>query len=292
MSDIQFRDGIMIDKRTGILKTFDLDKKSEYYAVVVKCGHVGTGKFVPILFPVSATSKEMAIELAKRMSRVKKENKSVILGVKQIDNITALILGHINDCDPYMYCSYSNPLKATLRNRIVTSSGKVAWTPDELHNENKVSPQDVRTADEYPERFVLQRYFAPVKYGEELRYPKKVNMTQLIDDYIYQNTIELGIKKGKITTLSYYYQMYGKDNELGVSFDGKNINYTDQNGVEQKLEVPENILKHITKTHEAQIDEEKTTKEDVVPVELESARDKFNKRFQKYQNMLNQNIKE
>lgn len=288
MSDIQFRDGIMIDKRTGILKTFDLDKNPEYYAVVVKCGHVGIGRFIPILFPVSATSKEMAIELAKRMSRVKKENKSVILGIKQIDNITALTLGHINDCDPYLYCSYSNPLKATLRNRTITSQGTVAWTPDELHNENKIDPQDVRTADMYPERFVLQRYFAPVKYGRELRYPKKANMSQLIDDYIYQNTIELGIKKGKVTTLCYYYQIYGKNNNLGISFDGKNIVYHDLDDVEQILEVPENILKHLINMPE----EPTVKKEEFVPVELESAKDKFNKRFQKYQNMLNQNIKE
>lgn len=288
MSDIQFRDGIMIDKRTGIIQSFDLNKEKKYYAVVVKCGHVGAGKFVPILFSVNATSQEMAIELAKRMSRVKKENKSIILGIKQINNITALALEHINDCDPYMYCSYANPLKATLRNRIVTSSGIVAWTPDELHNENKIDPQDVRTADMYPERFVLQRYFAPVKYGNKLRYPKKVNMSQLIDDYIYQNTIELGIKKGKVTTLSYYYQIYGKNNNLGISFDGKNIVYHDLDDVEQKLEVPENILKHLINMPE----EPTVKKEEFVPVELESAKDKFNKRFQKYQNMLNQNIKE
>ncbi len=288
MSDIYIQDGIMVDRRTGLLQTFDMHKEQEYYAIVVKCGHVGSGKFIPIFFPINAPSKEMAIELAKRTGRVKKDNKHAILGIKRIDQITAFALEHINDCDPYLYCSNTNPLRATLYNRVLTSPGTIAWHPEQFNNESKVDQRDVRTADTFPDRFVLQRYFAPVRYGDELRYPKKVNMTQLLDEYLYQNTLELGIKKGKITTLSYYYQIYGKNNDLGIAFDGKNITYTDLNNVEQTVEVPENILKHLSDIQEETIEKE----EEMVPVKIDSARDKFNKRFQKYQNMLDQNIKE
>lgn len=75
-----------------------------YYAVTVKCGHVGQGKFIIKTFAVIAESGKDAARLGREIPRVKRHNKHCILDVKKISYEAFVSLNKENHKDPYLHC--------------------------------------------------------------------------------------------------------------------------------------------------------------------------------------------
>lgn len=76
----------------------------KYFEVNAKCGHVGKGKCIWILFAVSADSKKQAAQKAREYKRVKHHNKQVIGYVNEISFSQFMELRTKNDSDPYLHC--------------------------------------------------------------------------------------------------------------------------------------------------------------------------------------------
>jgi len=73
------------------------------YAVLCKCGHVGRDRYMPIWFPVIASSKREAAEIAREIPRVKHGHKDAIQELKQICLNEYLDLERRNREDPYLH---------------------------------------------------------------------------------------------------------------------------------------------------------------------------------------------
>lgn len=73
------------------------------YSVKTKCGHVGRHRYMPIHFPVIATTKKEAAKIARSIPRVKHHHKDAILEVKQINKREFDQLCLNNKNDPYLY---------------------------------------------------------------------------------------------------------------------------------------------------------------------------------------------
>lgn len=78
--------------------------QTHYYKVICKCGHLGRKKYIPISFPVKATSGKEAAAIARYFPRVKHEHKDAILMVKEMSYSEYLELIEINNNDPYLHC--------------------------------------------------------------------------------------------------------------------------------------------------------------------------------------------
>lgn len=74
----------------------------KYYIVMVKCGHVGRDKFMPIRFAIKARNKKEAAALAREKPRVKRGHKDAILSVEEVDKTKYLSQIFYNRCDPYL----------------------------------------------------------------------------------------------------------------------------------------------------------------------------------------------
>lgn len=278
-----------MNTRTGEIKNVKTSSQDKSYAVVLKCGHCGTGYFIPVIFTITASSSEMAVEIAKKLGRVKKTAKNMVLGITMVDRKTYLALEHINDCDPYFYTVAENV--PDLHERRVAMEGLVDFREYDTprRNTNKIPKSSIKTADQYEDKYVLQRYFAPVRYGEKLVYRKKVDMKKLIDEYLYYNTIELGIKRQKVNALSFYYQIYGENNELGISYTNGVISYKNKDGDIRGLAVPEGMTRYLDeskKEFETQSQEQPPVAEEAAKVKKPSATEKFMKRYETYYKKL------
>lgn len=98
-------------------------KKTIYWAVTAKCGHVGgLTKYIPITFYVLAASKKAASDYVIARPRVKHHNKGVILEIKNIsyDEYVEGLLK--NSSDIYLKCGNIQEQRShyeELENRIV-----------------------------------------------------------------------------------------------------------------------------------------------------------------------------
>jgi hypothetical protein len=84
--------------------TYKINKSAQrrYFAVVCKCGHVGSDRFIPITFAIIAKNRKEASEIASKMPRVKKNHKFRIISNTEIDYQSYLRLKKKNDEDPYL----------------------------------------------------------------------------------------------------------------------------------------------------------------------------------------------
>lgn len=98
-------------------------KKTIYWAVTAKCGHVGgLSKYIPITFYVLAASKKAASDYVIALPRVKHHNKGVILSIENI-SFDEYVDGIVkNNSDVYLKCSNIQEQKlylADLSDRII-----------------------------------------------------------------------------------------------------------------------------------------------------------------------------
>jgi hypothetical protein len=86
-------------------KSFRVKERSleqKKYLVTAKCGHVGRHKYIPIIFPVSATNKKEAAKIAREIPRVKHDHKDAILAITPVDDVSYNNQIEINKKDPYL----------------------------------------------------------------------------------------------------------------------------------------------------------------------------------------------
>lgn len=58
-----------------------------FYLVTAKCGHVGRGKYIDVVFPVIADNGSSAAQLILKRSKVKKQLKNAITSVEEISEL-------------------------------------------------------------------------------------------------------------------------------------------------------------------------------------------------------------
>ena len=289
------RDSIIRNTSGAILRVAKGEENNKFYAIIAQCGHVGRGYFIPICFPICAKDMESAIELAKNTARVKRDAKYCILGAAEISSAEFLLIQHANDHDPYLRTDYFDEDFKEIESRRILSEELLEDVVAEREfrtgtekNEHKVPAiSTIKTADMYEEYQVLQRYFAPVKYGDKYIYSKRVNMDELLAAYYQEVAIKNGILKKRASPLSYYYQIFGENNALGLKFDEESccLVYTSLNGNVVHVPLSETSLEYVSQ----KVEEEKQIVKPAVADYLSdgsynypSAVEKFNRRLQKH----------
>lgn len=295
--DSYVRNNIVYNLEGGVLHVGVDEGENKYYAVIAQCGHVGRGYFIPICFGIHAKNMESAIELAKSTPRVKKDAKYCILGAAEISHPEYLLIEWANDHDPYLRTVFMDETYDEIKNRVIMTEGLVQDIIDEnkagSRGERKASKvpsvSKIKTAEQYDEDQILQRYFAPVVYGNQYVFVRRINMKELLEAYYHELAVKYGILKKKSSPLSFYYQIFGKDNALGISYDEQSgcLIYTSLNGNLVYVPLSKTSKEYIEQKFEDErlLIEETAAVEEVEYVPTRSAIDKFNRRLEKSKKM-------
>ncbi len=215
-----------------VSKDFDENK---YFAVVAKCGHVGDGYFVPILFSTYAKDKESAKQIVRNLPRVKNHVRDCILATKEISKLEDIFIKAINRYDPYL--TYSAKKGNMESRRIVTlaflEDARKGYRDRRLAERRLV----VKVADEYPQYLTLQKYFAPSMIDDKIVFPKNVDMDFLLKDYFVERTRYLGVKRGIASILVCFYKLFGPDNQFGVELDDEKLTYIGEDGKKHFIDI-------------------------------------------------------
>ena len=290
--------GIFTDKLTGEKIHSDIyDKEKHYYAVLVKCGHVGKGKYIPIVLGIEAPNKDMAIQIALRHPRVKSMRAgSPLVDIMEVSKVEANYIGYINECDPYQHGDRFSDSEITESRAVIMDQ---AIDFDNSGNRHQIPTDVVKTSDKYGNVHVFQRYIAPRWIGGKLEVPKKINFRQALDEHFHYSTLHLGIIKKKIAPLSFYYEIYGPKNDLYIKYRNGIIGYMDKIKY-VSYEVGLEMKKHLDAAEERFKAKEKQQEDDALAqAELDkkikerqgSKTDRFNKRFAKYQQIKDSNTR-
>lgn len=282
------KDGYIFNAKGAVIAQVQSDE-NKTYAVIAKCGHCGNGYFIPIMFTVYCKDVYAAIERVKAIPRVKRDQKDVILDAFEVSEAENIFIKGICDRDPFLL-GYNEVLDPEVISRRIMHEAKASSvvkmnreaSDDELKNL-------IRTSDMFSESMVLQRYYAPIIQGGKLIYPKNVNRKQLLDDYFAQNVLRFGVKKGNLFFLSVYYQLYGKNNPIGLTYDGGWFTVCGLDGKLHSFSVDDVYIEKLKNSGVFERDkqlalEEKKLKEleDLNSVKVPSALEKFNRRMAKF----------
>lgn len=270
------------------------DAQPRSFAVVARCGHVGNGYFIPICFAVMAKDLESAIKLVKERSRVQRDHKDCILAACEISAPEYCLINYHNDRDSYLKTNYvDEDFGYVERRRIVAPetlkevlSGKSTY----VHKLRGVELQlplleEIKTEDKYETYQTLQRAFAPRLYGDRYVYPTHTNVRDLLDKYYGEIAVLQGILRNKSHPLILYYQIFGEGNELGLTYSYGEMKYTSLNGNKVYVPVTEEERTYIENSEFVRAKKVKpeTNFDEIEYKPTTSARDKFNRRMQRYQ---------
>jgi transcription initiation factor TFIIIB Brf1 subunit/transcription initiation factor TFIIB len=115
----------LYNESTNDLKETKMNKN--LYVVTAKCGHVGKNKYIPIDFPVKASSMKEAAERIRNRPRVKHHHKDAIITIQVVDQETFDKLLDVNSSDQYLKVSSSTDQRRfceSLDERIVAEDYK------------------------------------------------------------------------------------------------------------------------------------------------------------------------
>ena len=282
------KDGDLYDEEGAFLTSLHSDDNKNF-AVIVKCGHCGRGYFIPIMFSIYCKDIYTAIERIKAIPRVKHDQKDVVIDAFEITQTERYLIKAINDHDPYLK-GYFDKDSPELHDRRLLLEARLL---DTLKENRELSEEElirmIKTADSFDESKVLQRYYAPVYQGGDVFYPKRINRAQMLEDYFTQSTIRLGIKKADNYFLTNYYQIYGKNNKLGLVFNNGWFTFKGKDGKLHSIVIEDVYLEKLFESGVFERDKQLEL-EQAREIELEnetktkkpSAIDKFNKRMSKY----------
>lgn len=254
------------------------------YAVILKCGHSGAGYFIPIMFTVACKDVQSAIKSAKLIGRVQRDRADCVLAAFEITSHERTFIECINDHDPYLRGMIGKDDDQVMDRRVhheITASRDVG--------KEERNWDCVKTADDYKEYYVLERFFAPRYERGRWVTPNRVNKEELLKEFFVQNTIRFGAKRGQPFLLSLYYQEYGRDNPLGVTYDNGYIHLT-LDGKKRSFPVygnQEKIMNAFVKKEKEEIARREREEEMRAQIEQESVMqrpsriDRFNARFNK-----------
>ena len=139
---------------------------------------------------------------------------------------------------------------------------------------------------------VLQRYYGPRLQGGDVRYPKKVNKQELLDEYFLQATKRHGLRKGNVYFMTLYYQIYGKNNQLGLVYDNGWFTYRNEEGKRYSYPIDDVFMEKLVQSgvfeRDKQLEIEEKEQRQVVEestVTIPSAMDRFNRRMSRHKAM-------
>ena len=285
MSEKNFKkEGVLYDSKGAVVTNLHSDENKNF-AVIAKCGHCGRGYYIPIMFSAYCKDIHTAIERVKSIPRVKRDNKDVIIDAFEITQLEDHLINSISDRDSFLK-GYYTPDSPEIQVRRLLVDSRV----EELFEENKGISEDelkaiIRTADTFSEDFVLQRQFAPIIQGGKIIYSRRYDRKQLLEDYFTKAVYRHGVRKANTYFMSMYYQLYGKNNKLGLVFDNGWFVYRDEDGKLHSYAVEDVYYEKLVASgvfeRDKKVEEEKIAFErgDVKTV---SAIDRFNRRMSRF----------
>lgn len=85
-----------------------------YYFVIAKCGHVGKGKYIDVIFPIMAETKKEASQMVLLKPKVKKQLSNAISSVFEVSKEEFDEQMNINKEDIYIHSHYKQEIKEIL----------------------------------------------------------------------------------------------------------------------------------------------------------------------------------
>lgn len=285
-------DNLFYNKRTGEIKSFDNAEDNKHFVFIVQGGHCGNGYFIPVPLTINAKSKEIATEIAKNIAKIKKRPGAILASI-EVSKPEFLAVERIQNYDDYFTTKNVECLEDIYERRVVIPSSAKFAEREYEGKSKRIDRYDIRTANDYNEKYVLQRYFAPVCYGNNLVYHTHYNQMQVKEillHYIEQNTFEYGVKKQDAYLLALYYEIFGENNKYDVKYSDGYLTYKDEYNEEAYIEVTNKLLPFLESSKQRFENERQiigANDEVDHPATIESSKEKFNKRFKKYQQLLN-----
>lgn len=283
--------GRIISMDGNFMKNIHSDN-DKCFAVIARCGHCGDGFYIPIMFTQKCKDRETAVDLVKLLARVKRDKKDAILDSFQITEFERFFIEAINDHDPYLKNYTMKGTQEILDRRIACDLSK-GYEPSKRKLADNVTNRSFKLAPYYKDYYVLERAYAPRFVGSQLVFTNKVNRRELLDEFFRENTLRYGIRRGNAFFMGLYYQMYGKNNDLGIIYDNGNFVYRND-GQLYTCQIPESFLDKIqdsVKREQEKEQQEKKMEESFSDRKRPSQIDRFNSRLKKY-NEMNSSSKE
>lgn len=101
-----------VDAKKEAITMTQTAAQANYYLVTTMCGHVGEKHYIPINFAIEAVNPWEAMEKARRIPRVKHNNKFAILAIKPISYEAYLEQRKANREDAYLKAKSDEDHKA------------------------------------------------------------------------------------------------------------------------------------------------------------------------------------
>ncbi len=295
MSQKNFKkDGVLYDSKGAIVSNLHAEENKNF-AVIARCGHCGRGYYIPVLFSVYCKDIYAAIERVKAIPRVKRDQKDVIIDAFEITQLEDHLINSISDRDSFLKGFYDKDSPEIQARRLMISS-----RVEDVFNENIDIPETelkemIKTADTFDETFVLQRQFAPIIQGNRITYSSRYDRKQLIEDYFTQAVLRHGVRKANVYFMSMYYQIYGKNNKLGLVFDNGWFVFRGKDGKLHSYAVDDVYYQKLVESgvfeRDKIVEEEKPLFENGQTKQV-SAIDRFNRRMSRYNEKRNNDLKE
>ena len=198
------------------------ESSDRFFVALTAAGHVERGFFIPCLQATTAATLKDAEYVIAHRNRIKRNG---LLGIWESDRLICKFLERVNQLDPLT--SKNTKRISNINDKKVVLPQAVRYN-DPYKNKKSFNPypqideDEVKTADQYKDIDVLQKYIAPIRVNGELQFNRKIDFEDMIEDYMYINTLRYGTKDSSI--LSLYMQIHGEDNSLQVNYHpDKNI---------------------------------------------------------------------
>ena len=154
------KNSVIRDNSGGVMHIGTDGENDKYYAVILKCGHVGIGYFIPVCFGVMAKDLESAIKLAKERSRVQRDRKDCVLIAAEVTAAEYFLIHYQNDHDAYIKTNYAaEDVEHIERRRIISPEllqdvvdGKTERTLHRGRSQHIPLLEEIKTADKYAKR--------------------------------------------------------------------------------------------------------------------------------------------
>lgn len=248
------------------IQPYSKDDTINCFAAIMRCGHCSRPtNYIPIIFPVIATSKEDALNRVLHFPRVKTSdnvNHGHCISIFPISWSESVILKHINDRDSYLTNNADkyNPEKVS----------REVVLPYKIKNFKSTHPTDIegesiKLAEQYEENQVLQRFIAPIIIGScvvsERKLPKQ---DQLLNEYIGQNLKTTPFNSDTLHDFFAYHRIFGHMQSHPFELEEKDgYLFCSRDGITESLELPQNILDS-EKKYDFDVYKKEAQKEDIM----------------------------
>lgn len=286
----------LIDPNGSPIERFKTDENKQF-AVILKCGHCGVGYFIPIMFTTASRDIHSAINSAKLLGRVQRDRSDCVLAAFEITRHQRQLIETINDHDPYLRSMIGKDHDQIIERRVMHEI-KASRDPGKAER----SWAQVKTAEDYKPYYVLERCFAPHYVNGKWVTPSRVNKDELLKEFFTQNCIRFGVSKGQAYLPILYYQEYGKDNPLGLTYENGYLHFVAE---DKKRTVPvygqhEKIMNEFIRQEKKELARKKKEEEELASRktgfagagQTPSRIDRFNARFNKTMQLQKQDESE